>query len=105
MPKKGENIRKRKDGRWEGRYKKGIKENGKILYGSVYGKSYREVKEKIQIALSAPTVITPNQTEIDIKKQVPSEMTLRTRRASQEEGVRIHQLAAEPSLYFLQNSA
>lgn len=76
MPKKGENIRKRKDGRWEGRYKKGIKENGKILYSSVYGKSYREVKEKIQIALSAPTVITPNQTEIDIKKQVPSEMTL-----------------------------
>ena len=46
MPKKGENIRKRKDGRWEGRYIKGRKENGNIIYGYVYGKSYREVKEK-----------------------------------------------------------
>ena len=48
MSKKGENIRKRKDGRWEGRYKKGYKGNGSILYGSVYGKTYREVKEKMR---------------------------------------------------------
>ncbi|MGH1648392.1 site-specific integrase [Enterococcus gilvus] len=47
MPKRGENIYKRKDLRWEGRYKKGIKENGKIHYGYVYGKSYKEVKEKL----------------------------------------------------------
>lgn len=43
MPKRGENIRKRNDGRWEGRYKDN---NGK--YKSVYGKSYREVKEKLK---------------------------------------------------------
>ena len=49
MARKGENIRKRKDGRWEGRYKKGRKPNGKIDYGSVYGKTYAEVKEKLQI--------------------------------------------------------
>lgn len=42
MPKRGENIRKRKDGRWEARYKD---ENGK--YKSVYGRTYREVKEKL----------------------------------------------------------
>ena len=76
MPKKGENIRKRKDGRWEGRYKKGRKENGKIIYTSVYGRSYREVKEKIQNALSTPVVNTSEQTENDIKKQITSEMTL-----------------------------
>lgn len=52
MSKKGENIRKRKDGRWEGRYKRGYKDDGKILYGSVYGKSYREVKGKLLDALS-----------------------------------------------------
>ena len=46
MPRRGENIRKRNDGRWEARYKKGIDENGKAVYGSVYGKSYREVKKK-----------------------------------------------------------
>lgn len=50
MPRKGENIRKRKDGRWEGRYKKGVKENGSTEYGSVYGKSYKEVKEKLVLA-------------------------------------------------------
>lgn len=50
MPRKGENIRKRKDGRWEGRYKRGVKENGTPDYGSVYGKTYKEVKEKLTFA-------------------------------------------------------
>lgn len=44
---KGENIYLRKDGRWEGRYSKGRKSNGKIKYGYVYGKSYTEVRQKI----------------------------------------------------------
>ncbi len=48
MSKKGENIYKRKDGRWEGRYKKGVAENGRIIYGSCYGKTYREAKEKLE---------------------------------------------------------
>lgn len=49
MSRKGENIYKRKDGRWEGRYKKGLAENGRTRYGSCYGKTYREVKEKLEI--------------------------------------------------------
>lgn len=44
---KGENIYLRKDGRWEGRYPKGRKINGRIKYGYVYGKSYTEVKQKL----------------------------------------------------------
>ena len=47
MSRKGENIYKRKDGRWEGRYKKGIVAGRKTIYGSCYGKSYNEVKEKL----------------------------------------------------------
>ena len=47
MPRKGENIYKRKDGRWEGRYKKGRKENGQLKYGYLYGYTYREVKERL----------------------------------------------------------
>jgi len=47
MSKRGDNIHKRKDGRWEGRYQKGRKLDGTIQYGSVYGKSYREVKKKL----------------------------------------------------------
>ena len=46
MSKKGENIYKRKDGRWEGRYIKSRTESGKIIYGYVYARSYRETKEK-----------------------------------------------------------
>lgn len=48
MPRKGENIYKRKDGRWEGRY---IKSRGgkKTIYGYVYAKSYSEVKQKLNL--------------------------------------------------------
>ena len=47
MARKGENIYKRKDGRWEGRYIKGRKANGQALYGSIYGKKYGEVKLRL----------------------------------------------------------
>ncbi len=46
MPKRGENIHKRKDGRWEARYRTGVDPTGKITYGSVYAKTYKEAKEK-----------------------------------------------------------
>lgn len=46
MPRKGENIYRRKDGRWEGRYVKGRSKEGKALYGYVYGKTYAAVKKK-----------------------------------------------------------
>lgn len=54
MAKRGDNIRKRKDGRWEGRYKKGRAVDGCIIYGSVYGKTYKEVKEKMAANISHP---------------------------------------------------
>ncbi len=52
MPRKGENIYKRKDGRWEGRYTIGRTIEGKIIYKSIYGHSYLEVKEKLIIQKS-----------------------------------------------------
>lgn len=48
MCKRGENIYLRKDERWEGRYHKGRKVNGRILYGYVYGKTLEEVREKLR---------------------------------------------------------
>ena len=45
MPKRGENIYHRKDGRWEGRYITGRKPDGKPRFGYVYGHSYGEVKK------------------------------------------------------------
>lgn len=37
MPRRGENIYKRRDGRWEGRYIADRKPDGKAIYHSVYG--------------------------------------------------------------------
>ena len=45
MPRKGENIYKRKDGRWEGRFIKGRTSTGKAIYGYIYAKTYHEAKE------------------------------------------------------------
>ena len=52
MPRKGENIYKRKDGRWEGRYIKGHLPTGKAIYGYVYAYTYRDVKSKLNDALN-----------------------------------------------------
>ena len=41
MAKCGENIYKRKDGRWEGRFIRSRRENGHAIYGYVYGRLYR----------------------------------------------------------------
>ncbi len=46
MSRRGDNIRRRADGRWEGRYRI-VSENGEKRYRSIYGKSYGEVKEKL----------------------------------------------------------
>ena len=57
MARRGENIYKRRDGRWEGRYKSGYSDTGKAKYRSVYGHSYAEVKAKLaplKAALPAP---------------------------------------------------
>ena len=44
----GENIYKRKDGRWEGRYIYSRTPQGKALYHSVYGKTYADARVKLQ---------------------------------------------------------
>lgn len=49
MGRHGENIRKRKDGRWEGRYPTYCEAKHKQIYHSVYGKSYNEVREKLTV--------------------------------------------------------
>ena len=47
MARRGENIRKRKDGRWEGRYICGRKENNKAIWGYIYGHTYTAVKQEL----------------------------------------------------------
>ena len=47
MAKRGSNIYKRKDGRFEGRVPVGYQDNGRIKYKSVYARTLSEVKEKM----------------------------------------------------------
>ena len=53
MPRRGQNIYKRKDGRWEGRYIRCHDENGKAKYGYVYARSYSEAKQLLLSAVNA----------------------------------------------------
>ena len=67
MPKRranGEgNIRKRKDGRWEGRYTVGHDpETGKAIIKNVLGKTQAEVKEKLKRAIEQH-LVTKNPTQ------------------------------------------
>lgn len=50
MARTGENIYKRKDGRYEARYIESRDANGKAIYRAVYGKSKAEVREKVENA-------------------------------------------------------
>lgn len=60
MPKRGNNIYLRKDGRWEGRY---IKDRiaGKPHYGYVFGKTYEEAERKLNALSPVVATITQNQ--------------------------------------------
>lgn len=49
MGRRGENIYKRTDGRWEGRYIKGRKVDGSAHYGYVYAYRYNEVKDRLAV--------------------------------------------------------
>lgn len=47
MARTGENIYKRKDGRWEARYIASYDEFGKAKYKYLYSRTYKGVKEKL----------------------------------------------------------
>lgn len=55
MPRRGMNIYKRKDGRWEGRVKKENSRNGARQYISFYGRTYAEVKKRMEDAKAGLT--------------------------------------------------
>ena len=70
MARRGENIYKRKDGRWEGRYIKG-NNNGRATYGYLYAKSYAEIKQKLfkkQAELMENKHITQSAVSISFEK-------------------------------------
>ena len=72
------NIRKRKDGRWEGRYTAGYDEKtGKRLIKNVLGKTQAEVKEKLAKAVAEAE-------SVDVRRA--DEYTLGTGRSERKAG-------------------
>lgn len=69
MSRRGENIYKRQDGRWEARYVKRYDTDGKIRYGYCYGKTYREAKEKVmQVKGTIQTSSTASSSAYNLRK-------------------------------------
>lgn len=66
MSRKGTNIYKRKDGRWEARYVKAIEVNGKKKYGSVYGATYTEARDKQLLLISGSVPHKRTKTSITL---------------------------------------
>lgn len=66
MPRRGENIYKRKDGRWEARYVKEVLADGTKKYGSVYAQSYNEVRVKKQQCLLQPAKAVCNSINLTV---------------------------------------
>ena len=57
-------IRKRKDGRWEGRYTAGHDpETGKAIYKNVLGRTQAEVKEKLKTAIKETQSLDQSKVE------------------------------------------
>ena len=59
------NIRKRKDGRWEGRYTAGYDQDGKRIIKNVLGRTRAEVKSKLSVAIA-------ESQQLDVSRSAPS---------------------------------
>lgn len=64
MARRRENIHKRKDGRWEGRYIKARTSEGKIQWGYVYGTVYAEVKRVLIQKKAEAGFYNPKRTDL-----------------------------------------
>lgn len=85
MAKKGSNIYKRKDGRFEGRVPVGYRDNGKIKYKSVYARTLSEVKEKMAEVYSIKqnhSISAMKLTVHDVAQQWLSSAKLRVKESS-----------------------
>ncbi len=84
MGRHGENIRKRSDGRWEGRYKVFDENKGRSIYRSVYSRSYEAVKEKLSKAKFELTCEKEVKDAKEALKAADSHITLLFAQAAEE---------------------
>lgn len=92
MPRMGENIHKRKDGRYEGRYVISYKADGTVKYRSVYGKTYAEVKQKLYGAMGR-RVASENLFESELLTSQIADMWLQSKRPYIKQSTYFHYLS------------
>lgn len=68
MSKRGENIYKRRDGRWEARYEKDREPTGRIKYGYCYGRTYKEARSKAAVARIAADDRDMNRMAVQVQE-------------------------------------
>lgn len=95
MARTGENIYKRKDGRWEARYIVSYDGNGKAKYKSLYARTYSEVKAKL---LKAQTYNRFSLTEEKAKDTEKYEYWL-------DEWLRVKKMGVKESTYIRYKSS
>lgn len=76
MARRGDNIHKRKDGRWEGRYKSGFRDDGTTKYSSVYAYTYTECKKKLTEAQLAAFNSSTNKKSEKVFSELMTEWLL-----------------------------
>lgn len=90
MARTGENIYKRKDGRWEARYIVSYDENGKAKYKYLYAYTYSEVKTKlINAQITSKLTINDKNSKDNEKYEFWLDEWLRTKRLSIKESTYI----------------
>lgn len=101
MSRRGDNIHKRKDGRWEGRYKSGYKSNGDVKYSSVYARSYTECKNKLEQAKLSNTNHTTITTKLNFSNMLElwyDSNKIRLKRSTQIKYLNLIQTHIAPTL-------
>ncbi len=84
MSRRGENIYKRKDGRWEGRLMTGRAADGRPAYRYFYSKTYHGVKEKMWNSMEEST-FSPQETAAALRYGDILDAWLRSKRLSVKE--------------------
>ncbi len=88
MGRRGENIRKRKDGRWEARVIICHDGNGKAIYRSLYGKTYAEAKEKKNRLADRTVSVTAGKRTWDDKRTATFQQVMAQWLASRKDNVK-----------------
>jgi integrase len=90
MARTGENIYKRKDGRWEARYIYSRTDSGKARYKYIYGKTYAVVKRRLTESIAESARIAEESKAADMRFEAAVENWLKHKQPNVKESSYAH---------------